>query len=123
MNLDAIEIPPFPFLNWVLFAVCGLLYLVLLFFPPKKINALYGYRTPRSMKNQSTWDFAQKYANQQLLISCIFFFMGALAGCFIPVSSSAGVFLGLFYMLLVFGWVVYKTETALKTKFPETTNK
>ena len=29
--------------------------------PPKKINGFYGYRTSRSMKNQETWDFAQRY--------------------------------------------------------------
>lgn len=29
--------------------------------PPKKINGIYGYRTSRSMKNQDTWDFAQRY--------------------------------------------------------------
>lgn len=31
-------------------------------FPPKKINALYGYRMPSSMKNQETWDEANHYA-------------------------------------------------------------
>ena len=29
--------------------------------PPKTINALYGYRTARSMKNQETWDFAHQH--------------------------------------------------------------
>ena len=28
--------------------------------PPKTINALYGYRTARSMKNQETWNFAHE---------------------------------------------------------------
>ena len=28
--------------------------------PPKDINGSYGYRTPMSMKNQDTWDFAQQ---------------------------------------------------------------
>lgn len=40
---------------------------ILRFFPPKKINSFYGYRTPRSMKNQENWDFAQKYAGQLML--------------------------------------------------------
>lgn len=30
--------------------------------PPKKINALYGYRTERSMKNVDTWQFANAYS-------------------------------------------------------------
>lgn len=28
--------------------------------PPKDVNALYGYRTSMSMKNQETWDFAHQ---------------------------------------------------------------
>ena len=28
-------------------------------YPPKTINAVYGYRTTMSMKNQDTWDYAQ----------------------------------------------------------------
>lgn len=27
--------------------------------PPKTINAVYGFRTTMSMKNQDTWDYAQ----------------------------------------------------------------
>ena len=29
--------------------------------PPRKINKGFGYRSNRSMKNQDTWDFAQRY--------------------------------------------------------------
>ena len=32
--------------------------------PPKKVNGFYGYRTSRSMKNQDTWDFAQRYMGE-----------------------------------------------------------
>jgi len=32
-------------------------------FPPKKINHLYGYRTPRSMKSQEAWDCANQYSS------------------------------------------------------------
>ncbi len=31
-------------------------------FPPKKINYLYGYRSPTAMKNQDYWDEANRYA-------------------------------------------------------------
>ncbi len=34
----------------------SILFLLLLFFPPKKINALYGYRSAYSMQNQENWD-------------------------------------------------------------------
>ena len=36
--------------------------LLQVYFPPKKINPLYGYRTSSSMKNQQTWDEANRYS-------------------------------------------------------------
>jgi len=36
--------------------------LVMKYYPPKNINGLYGYRTPRSMANQRNWDEANKYS-------------------------------------------------------------
>lgn len=32
--------------------------------PPKKITALYGYHTEHSMKNEDTWQFANKYSGR-----------------------------------------------------------
>jgi uncharacterized membrane protein len=29
--------------------------------PPKNINPTFGYRSTRSMKNKTTWDFAHRY--------------------------------------------------------------
>jgi len=31
-------------------------------FPPKKINSVYGYRTPRSQKDIASWRFAQRFS-------------------------------------------------------------
>lgn len=31
---------------------------------PKEVNAVFGYRTSRSMKNRDTWDFAHRYAGK-----------------------------------------------------------
>ncbi|WP_299626423.1 SdpI family protein [uncultured Tenacibaculum sp.] len=52
-------------------SVNGLLFLfslIFYFFPPKKINSFYGYRTPRTMQNQNIWDFANNFFNKQFLI-------------------------------------------------------
>lgn len=38
-------------------------------YPPKKINAIYGYRTRRSMRNQETWDFANRLSARMMLIT------------------------------------------------------
>lgn len=53
---------------WIFMFICNLILpLMMIIFggvfrkcPPRDINGLYGYRTSRSMKNQNTWDFAQK---------------------------------------------------------------
>lgn len=47
------------------FIICGF---ILMKFPPKTINNLYGYRTSFSMKNQDTWDTAQKYGGYSMII-------------------------------------------------------
>jgi len=43
--------------------------IIFMLFPPKKINSLYGYRTPHSMKNQQTWEEANKYSAKLLLLT------------------------------------------------------
>ncbi|MFD2597408.1 SdpI family protein [Sphingobacterium corticis] len=37
----------------------------LYFFPAKKINFIYGYRTTRSMRNQINWQLSQRYFAKQ----------------------------------------------------------
>lgn len=39
--------------------------------PPENINHLLGYRTARSMKNEQTWAFAQKYTGKVFKFSGI----------------------------------------------------
>lgn len=41
--------------------------LILKIFPPKKINALYGYRTRRAASSQAAWDYAQRLCANVLL--------------------------------------------------------
>lgn len=36
-------------------------------FPPLEINRMYGYRTPRSMKNQANWTYANALSNRLML--------------------------------------------------------
>ncbi|MDV6169957.1 SdpI family protein [Flavobacterium sp. DG1-102-2] len=48
-----------PFLIGAVFTIMGL---IMYYFPPKKINGLYGYRTGSSMASQEKWDFSQKYS-------------------------------------------------------------
>lgn len=45
--------------------------LLMKIWPPRKINPFYGYRTPRSMKNQFAWDDANKFSADLLMWSGI----------------------------------------------------
>jgi uncharacterized membrane protein len=59
----------------------GLLFLLSIIFwkfPPKKINNLYGYRTPKAMLNQNIWDFANSIFNKNLLVYAGLSFIAAL---------------------------------------------
>lgn len=47
---------------------------ILMKYPPKGINSMYGYRTSLSMKNQDTWDVSQKYGGFSMII------LGAING-------------------------------------------
>ena len=42
--------------------------LILFYFPPKKINLIYGHRTTLSMKNQDTWIEANKRSIYMMLL-------------------------------------------------------
>jgi uncharacterized membrane protein len=57
-----------PIIILVVFSAGGL---ILYLFPPKKINGIYGYRTPRSMKNQSNWNYAQKLGGKYMMIFAV----------------------------------------------------
>ncbi len=56
--------------------VIGLLFK---WFPPKKINGIYGYRTNKSMSNQKTWDYAQLIgANSMMLTGVVLGAIGVI---------------------------------------------
>lgn len=59
-------------------SICGVVFvlmgMIMYFFPPKKINGWYGYRTGKSMENQEIWDYAQKYGAKALMILGLIYF-------------------------------------------------
>ena len=84
-------------------------------FPPKKINHLYGYRTQKSMKNQSTWEAANAY-------SSLVFFKVSLYCFFIPVVlyflfPQLNVLITIITNTLLLLYVLYATEKYLKSRF------
>ncbi len=93
---------------------------------PKTINYLFGYRTPRSMKNEKTWAFAHKtigkiwwYAGLVLLVSIIplFFFIKASVD---TVGTVGSIICGVQVILLVI--TIIPVEIALKKRFDDDGN-
>jgi uncharacterized membrane protein len=84
-------------------------------FRPKEINGFVGYRTPRSMRSQAAWDFANSYSGK-LSWQCA---LGLFAFQFVlyPVFESEvalHIFLGTWIGCLLF--IILRTEYVLKKK-------
>lgn len=63
----------------LLFSIGYCTFMLLLFFlfqkyPPKKINLFYGYRTQRSMINETTWKEANQYSLRLSVLFCVYSF-------------------------------------------------
>ena len=94
----------------------------------KTIHNASGYRTKRSMKNQDTWDFAQKHCSK---ISLYMFFPSLLLAIAIMpmvISKSIGIigwigFVITMIQMMSFAVIMISTEKALKGTFDENGNK
>ena len=91
-------------------------------FPPKRINALYGYRTPRSMKNQESWNYAQKLGNRYLIALALVLLLIGTVFLFIDISSwspEKTFGLSVAILLLGFGVLIFLVEKSLRKAFPK----
>ncbi len=53
--------------------------------PPKEINRISGYRTKASMKNQESWDYAQKYCGKMWLgLGIVLLLVSGILVIFVP---------------------------------------
>jgi uncharacterized membrane protein len=103
-------------LTGLIFVLAGYL---LVKFPPKKINALYGYRTRSSMKSQERWDFSQAYAGREMIGSGVILFLLGFAGPFLPFSAPVAAGTSLFIVILFAVIPILRVESALKRRFKE----
>lgn len=90
--------------------------------PPGTVNAWYGYRTARSMKNQETWDFAHETCGKLWVRLGKLSFLPALLaaaltfGCGIETVSVVSVVVVTIQTLALIG-SIFPVERALKRKF------
>ncbi len=107
----------------LILSLCALIFFVaggvLFLFPPKKINSWYGYRTPKSMKNQGNWDFAQKHSGKQMMKGGLIFGLLTFGFSFFSVNETWGIIIGLGVLLSVAAITISQTETALKKRMKD----
>lgn len=85
-------------------------------YPPKQPNAIYGYRTKRSMKSQEAWDEANAYSSQLMLKVSIATIIAQMIGHFL-LSGESAILLGVGVLLVGVIAIIPLTETRLKSKF------
>ena len=91
---------------------------------PKEINKRHGYRTTRSMKNQETWNFAQKTFSRVALLEGAIMLGISLVVVFLSISKGQDRFnfISFVLSLIQIGMllcVIYFVEKALKKTFDE----
>ncbi len=99
-----------PMLAGTIFCLAGVL---LIKFPPKKINSLYGYRTPRSMKSEAAWNFAQKYSGREFVIWGGILLVGSFFGLICNPENEIGTFTGLGLVTIATIFIFVRTEIAI----------
>ncbi len=93
---------------------------LLVFFPPKTINGLYGYRTSRSMQSQEAWDFSQKYSSKIMLILGIIYTSLGILSIFLPrIEEITASLISIGIILLGVFIMFFKTEKELAKRFDD----
>ncbi len=93
---------------------------LLVFFPPKKINGLYGYRTSRSMQSQEAWDFSQKYSTKiMLILGVVYTSIGLLTLLFPKLDEITASLVSITIILVGVFFMFYKTEKELAKRFDD----
>ena len=99
-----------PFLCGSIFVVASL---IMLKFPPKNINHLYGYRTSKSMKNTENWRFAQKYSSYRMLESGFFLMLISFVFPYLKLTEAQAVLTAIILLVASIIYMLFKTEKAL----------
>ena len=98
--------------------------------PPPNINAFFGYRTKRSMKNQDTWRYAHEHYGRVWFWTGLIILFLSLASMIVlyclsdrstaTVGTYGGIICGAQLLILIAS--IFPTELALKKKFDRNKN-
>jgi uncharacterized membrane protein len=103
-----------PALTGVIFLIVGF---IMYKFPPKEINALYGYRTISSMKSKERWVFAQEYSSLEMIKTGAILSLTSVLGLIFKPGGKPGMFLGLGLLILMVVILFIRVERAITNKF------
>lgn len=85
--------------------------------PPKDKNAMYGYKTPASMKSQKHWDYAQLVSAGKIKSASILMMLSALPLYFFDQGETINVLVSALIVIIFTFLPVIQTEIALAEKF------
>lgn len=103
-----------PVIVGIILTIAGL---ILKIFPPKKINWIYGYRTSTSMKNQDTWDTANRYSAKLMTICGILLIIIGFVSFFLPALGKIEHWIYLGVIVISIGLIIILTERHLNKFF------
>jgi len=111
------------FLLALLFSITFLITAAILyFFPRKRINHFYGYRTPLSIRSQERWNFSQKYFSVQMTKAAVAVIIISFFGSLLPKSETMRLFGSVFIVFAAITYMYSTTESALRKRFIESKN-
>lgn len=90
---------------------------IMLKFPPKKINSFYGYRTFSSMKSKERWDFAQNYSAKEMIKLGAILTLSGLLGLIYQPSASKTTIIIVGSIILSIITLLIRVESAIEKKF------
>ena len=103
-----------------MFSVCFFITAAILyFFPRKRVNHFYGYRTPMSVRSQERWDFSQKYFAIQMAKAGIVVMVLAFSGLLLLESKTIRLWGSVFIVFVAITYMYSSTESELKKRFSE----
>ena len=89
------------------------------YYPPKKINHFYGYRTTASMRSQEAWNFAQLYSAKLMIRMGLLLFVAGAILVWILETNPFGILLGIGIPLLFVAIFIFRIEREIAKRFPK----
>ncbi len=85
--------------------------------PPKDKKAMYGYKTPASMKSQKHWDYAQKVSAGKIKSAAVLMMLSAIPLYFFDQGETINTLVSVLLIVIITFVPIFQTEIALAEKF------